>query len=96
MKQYNKRKNSKIGVVSWTILALISIGLISSAYGQEIEDNLNEDQVIVCINGHIVELFGDICKVFQADIYHDRLISDMQQELYDNPNTDTFNMAVVD
>ena len=96
MKQYKTRKNSKIGIISWTILALISIGLISSAYGQEIKDSINEDEVLVCINGNVVELSGNICKVFYADFEHDRLISDIQQELYDKPNNDTFNMSVDD
>lgn len=94
MKQYKKSK--KLEITVWSLLAIISIGLISSAYGQEIEDNLNEDQIIVCINGHVVELSGDICKVYQADIDNDRLVSDIQTEMYNNPNNDTFNMAVID
>lgn len=91
MKQYKKSKKLEISV--WTILALISIGLISSAYGQEIKDNLNEDQVIICVNGHIIDMSGDICKVFNVD---DISLLNAQEELYKEPNNDTFNMVVID
>lgn len=84
-----------VGLFSLTLLALFNA---NSVNGQEIRDGLDEDQVIVCVNGNVVELElnGDLCKVFMADFDHPRTIQDIQQELYLNPNDDTFEMWVID
>ena len=57
----------------------------------QIVNGISEDQVVVCINGNVIDKdAGLICREFMADYDHDRKISDIQQELYDNPDTDTF------
>lgn len=92
MKRQNK--GGKFGIVAWIFLAIISIGLIGSAYGQEIKDGIHEDQVIICVNGHVIDLSGNICKVFNVD---DISLNDAQKDLYKNGyNNDVFDMEVID
>lgn len=74
------------------LLSLIALVAIPTANAQTIRDGINEDQVIICVNGHVVNLSGNICKVFGAD----GSVSDYQQELYKYPHMDTFDMEVLD
>ena len=80
-------------IILTSIVGLMALSFISSAYSQEIHDGIAEDQIIMCINGHIIEQSGNICKVFNVD---DQSMLDAQEELYKNPDTDTFNMDVRD
>jgi hypothetical protein len=75
------------------------VGLLSlvgyTAYGQEIKDNIYEDQVIICVSGHVVEKSGNICKVYNVDDIG--LNESVTTELYNNfENIDSFDMSVVD
>ncbi len=83
----------QIGLTATIFLSIVAVNQASS---QTIHDNIAEDQVIVCINGSVIEQSGNICKVFMADLDHERSITDIQEDLYKNPNSDTFNMDVSD
>ena len=85
-----------IKTLSLISVALIATSFISIAQGQIVSDALSEDQVIVCVNGHIVEMSGNICKVFMSDIDHDKPITELQEQIYKDPNSDTFEMDVRD
>ena len=75
------------------IVGILAFSFISSANGQEVRDGIYEDQVIICVNGHIIEQSGNICKVFNVD---DQSLSQAQEDLYKNPDSDTFEMDVRD
>jgi hypothetical protein len=79
--------------LTYGIVGILALSFIASANGQEIKDNIAEDQVIICVNGHVVELSGNICKVFNMD---DQDLQQAQSDLYKYPNSDTFNMDVSD
>ena len=83
-------------LIMFGIVGILALSFISSANSQEIKDNIAEDQVIVCINGAVIEQSGNICTVVMADFDHPRTIQDIQQELYLNPDSDTFKMDVRD
>jgi hypothetical protein len=84
-------------IINFGIIAL-GIGILFSslsnnALAQEVKDRINEDQAIICVNGHVVELSGNICKVFNVD---DQTLNQAQEDLYNNPELDTFDMSVID
>ena len=85
--------NLKKQIILTSIVGLIALSFISSANGQKIYDGIAEDQIIMCVNGHVIEQSGNICKVFNVD---DQSMLDAQEELYKNPDSDTFNMDVRD
>jgi hypothetical protein len=66
---------------------------INTVKGQEIKDDLNEDQIIVCVNGHVVEQKGLICHKYNTDDF------DYYQDAYDGSLfnlDDSFDMGVID
>ena len=68
-------------------LVLLAFGIVADTLA------ISEDQVVICINGAVIEKGnGLICREFMADYDHDRKISDLQQELYDHPDKDTFDV----
>lgn len=80
------------------VTLLIVLPQISN--GQTIHDNVAEDEVIVCINGNVIDQSGNICKVFTVDgngyFQQDITLDMVQSDLYKNPNSDTFLMDVRD
>ena len=80
-------------IILTSIVGLLALSFISSAYSQEIYDGIAEDQIIMCVNGNVIGQSGNICKVFNVD---DQSMLDAQEELFKNPNSDTFNMDVRD
>jgi len=83
-----KKTISMLGIVG-----LYALSFILSAHSQQIRDGISEDQVIICVNGHIIEQSGNICKVFNVD---DQDLLTAQEQLFENPDSDTFQMDVRD
>ena len=81
-----------------SLIVLTTISISQTVNAQEIRDGIYEDQAIICINGAVIEQSGNICKVVQVedprDIYQS--LSEVQEELYKNPDSDTFEMDVRD
>lgn len=97
-----KLTKSKIDKIISINCVILGIGMIlflvmDTVNGQKIEyQKPLEDQVIVCIAGNVIEITGDLCKLYQADNDHPRSIQSIQDDLYQNPFDDTFIMDVRD
>lgn len=82
------------------VVMIVTLSLLDNVNAQVIYDNVAEDEVIVCINGNIIEMSGNICKVFIVDgngyFKQDITLDEVQKDLYQNPESDTFLMDVRD
>ena len=87
-----KLTKKEIGLIG-AAMAITLVFLLGSAFGQVVKDGIYEDQVIVCINGNVIQESGNICKVFNVD---DLTVLEMQEQIYNNPDSDTFDMEVLD
>ena len=76
-----------------TAISALTIIFSNSVNAQVVKDSINEDQIIICVNGHVVEQKGNICHVYNVDDF------DYYQDAYDGTLfdlKDSFDMGVVD
>lgn len=100
IKRFVKKERTLISMVAGVVILLIVTPLLQHGNAQTIYDNVAEDEVIVCVNGNVIEMSGNICKVFTVDgdgyFKQEITLDQVQEDLYKNPNGDTFQMDVRD
>ena len=47
--------------------SMIVLTIFQIVNGQTVKDGIYEDQVIICVNGHVVEQSGNICHLYDTD-----------------------------